>query len=89
MLQYVMCVSRFAHYLKVMGRDRVGSFENADSIERDLQSWLRSYTTASDEASDEIRARYPLNEANIQVKEQSGKPGHYYSIIHLRPHFQL
>ncbi|GAD00172.1 type VI secretion system contractile sheath large subunit [Agarivorans albus] len=89
MLQYVLCVSRFAHYLKVMGRDRVGSFDNANLIERDLQSWLHAYTTASDEASDEIRARYPLNEAKIQVKEQAGKPGHYYSIIHLRPHFQL
>ncbi|WP_432455105.1 MULTISPECIES: type VI secretion system contractile sheath large subunit [unclassified Agarivorans] len=89
MLQYVLCVSRFAHYLKIIGRDRVGRFDSAHLIERDLQRWLHRYTTASDEASDEIRARYPLNEASIQVKEQRGKPGHYYSIIHLRPHFQL
>ncbi|WP_394144962.1 type VI secretion system contractile sheath large subunit [Vibrio atypicus] len=89
MLQYILCVSRFAHYLKIMGRDKVGSFETAATIERDLQSWLHKYTTASDEASDEIRARYPLNEAKIQVRDRRDKPGHYYSIIHLRPHFQL
>lgn len=89
MLQYILCVSRFAHYLKVMGRDKVGSFDTAATIERELQSWLHKYTTASDEASDEIRARYPLNEAKIQVKDRLDRPGHYYSIIHLRPHFQL
>lgn len=89
MLQYILCASRFAHYIKVMGRDRVGMYATAESIEREFQHWLFNYTTASDEASDEVRSRYPLNEARIQVKEKSGQPGHYYSIIHLRPHFQL
>lgn len=89
MLQYILCASRFAHYIKIMGRDRVGMYATAESIETEFQRWLFGYTTASDEASDEVRSRYPLNEARIQVKEKSGQPGHYYSIIHLRPHFQL
>jgi type VI secretion system protein ImpD len=89
MLQYILCVSRFAHYLKVMGRERVGSYDTAATIESDLQRWLHGYTTASDEASDEIRARYPLNEAKIKVRDQQGNTGRYDSIIHLRPHFQL
>lgn len=89
MLQYILCVSRFAHYIKVMGRDKVGSYETASSVEQDFQRWLHQYTTASDEGTDEIRAKRPLNEARIQVKEQVGRSGHYYSIIHLRPHFQL
>ncbi|HAS6309874.1 TPA: type VI secretion system contractile sheath large subunit [Vibrio vulnificus] len=89
MLQYTLCVSRIAHYLKVMGRDRVGSYQDAQSIERDFQAWLHKYTTASDEASDELRAKYPLNEAKIKVTEKLGSPGKYYSVIHLRPHFQL
>ncbi|WP_104399866.1 type VI secretion system contractile sheath large subunit [Vibrio penaeicida] len=89
MLQYTLCVARIAHYIKVMGRDKVGSYQNAVSIESDFQRWLHQYTTASDEASDELRAKYPLNEARIQVKEKQGSPGHYYSILHLRPHFQL
>lgn len=89
MLQYTLCVSRIAHYLKVMGRDRIGSYQDAQSIERDFQTWLYQYTTASDEASDELRAKYPLNEAKIKVTEKLGSPGKYYSVIHLRPHFQL
>jgi type VI secretion system protein ImpD len=89
MLQYIMCVSRFAHYIKVMGREKVGSFQSAQSCERELQSWLHSYTTASDSASEEVRARYPLHEGRIQVREMRGQPGRYFSIIKLQPHFQL
>ncbi len=63
MLQYTLCVSRIAHYIKVMGRDKVGGYQDSDSIQRDFQQWLHQYTTASDEASDELRAKYPLNEA--------------------------
>ncbi|WP_413112320.1 type VI secretion system contractile sheath large subunit [Thaumasiovibrio sp. DFM-14] len=89
MMQYILCVSRFAHYIKVMGRDKVGSYENAQSIENDFQSWLHDYTTASDDATEEIRARYPLSEARIQVKEQVAQPGKFFSVVHLQPHFQL
>lgn len=89
MLQYTLCVSRFAHYIKHMGRDKVGKYESAYTIENDLQRWLHQYTTASDTASDEVRARYPLGEATIKVKAKAGQPGHYYSVIRLRPHLQL
>ncbi|WP_261858751.1 type VI secretion system contractile sheath large subunit [Photobacterium sanguinicancri] len=89
MLQYILCVSRFAHYIKVIGRDKIGSFETADQIERYFQKWLMQYTTSSDSLSDEMRSKYPLHEARISVKEKVGKRGCFYSVIHLRPHFQL
>ncbi len=89
MLQYVLCVSRFAHYIKLMGRDKVGSFTTAASIEADLQRWLHQYTSASDSDSADVRARFPLQEGRVQVKETRGKPGHFYSVIQLKPHFQL
>ncbi|GAB3528877.1 type VI secretion system contractile sheath large subunit [Photobacterium alginatilyticum] len=89
MLQYVMSVSRFAHYIKVMGRDKVGGFTTAESLEREFQQWLFNYTTSSDDASEEMCFRYPLSEARIKITEKSGQVGNYYSVIHLRPHFQL
>jgi len=89
MLQYILCVSRFAHYIKVLGREKIGSYHSAENCERELQQWLNQYTTASDSASDEIRSKYPLQSAKVQVKEMRGKPGHYYSIVQLQPHFQL
>ena len=89
MIQYMLCVSRFAHYLKVLGRDKVGSFAEADEVERELHSWLQGYVTSDDSASPEVKAEYPLREASVQVREVPGKPGTYQSIIHLRPHYQL
>ena len=89
MMQYILCVSRFAHYIKVMGRDRIGSYATPQACERDLQSWINNYTTASDSASDEVRSRYPLSSARVNVKEHQAKPGHYYSVMQLQPHFQL
>lgn len=89
MLQYIMCVARFAHYIKVIGRDKVGGYHSAEQCEQELQRWLHNYTTASADASSDVRARHPLREARIQVKEKRGQPGRYYSIIQLQPHFQL
>lgn len=89
MLQYMLCVSRFAHYLKVLGRDKVGSFASPSDCESFLQRWLHNYLMADDEAGMEIKAKYPLREARVQVKEQPSKPGSYLVIIHLRPHYQL
>ncbi|WP_087020926.1 type VI secretion system contractile sheath large subunit [Thaumasiovibrio subtropicus] len=89
MMQYILCVSRFAHYIKVMGRDKIGSYENAQSIESEFQRWLHQYTAASDESTEEVRAKFPLSEARIKVKEQLGKPGRFFSVVHLQPHFQL
>lgn len=89
MLQYLLCVSRFAHYIKIMGRDKIGSFQSPSDCEQELQHWLHSYTTASDSASEEVRARCPLNAASIKIQEIRGQPGRYSSVIQLKPHFQL
>ena len=89
MLQYILCVSRFAHYLKVIGRDRIGSQYSPEDCERYLADWLRKYTTSSDSAGPEDRAKYPLREAKVTVRERPDKPGSYNCVIHLRPHFQL
>lgn len=89
MLQYLLCVSRFAHYLKVLARDKVGSFTSPGELEDYLRRWLSNYVTANDNAGAEIKARYPLREARVQVRERADKPGTYACVIHLRPHFQL
>ena len=88
-LQYMFCVSRFAHYLKIIGRDRVGSFATAQECQNFLQRWLHNYTIDADDASLEAKARAPLREGRVEVREKPGKPGSYYCVMHLRPHFQL
>jgi type VI secretion system protein ImpD len=89
MLQYVLCVSRFAHYLKVIARDRIGSFEDSAACEDYLRRWLINYTTANPAPDDEERARYPLRDAQVQVRESAGKPGSFRCVMHLCPHVQL
>jgi type VI secretion system ImpC/EvpB family protein len=89
MMQYILCVSRFAHYIKVMGRDRVGSVTSAEQLERILEDWLKKYVTLDDSASPEVKARYPLREARVQVRPKPGASGAYHSVIHLVPHYQL
>lgn len=89
MLQYIMCVSRFGHYVKVIGRDKVGSFIGVDEFQRIFQNWLNKYTTSSDVNSTELKARYPLSMSKVSVYEKPGKPGSYSCILHLQPHFQL
>lgn len=89
MLQYIFCVSRFAHFIKVIGRDRIGSFATPAECESALNAWLARYTTGNDDAEMEHKARYPLREAAVQVYEAPGKPGTYLTVIHLKPHFQL
>lgn len=89
MLHYTLCVSRFAHYLKVMGRDRVGGYRTPEECEAQLQKWLHGYTMASEGASDEMRARFPLRDASVTVRTRAGEPGRFYSVIRLQPHFQM
>ena len=88
-LQHVLCTSRFAHYLKVMAREKIGTMLTAEDVERYLNSWLLNYCTSADDASADIKARYPLREGNVQVRERSGRPGDYLCTIHLRPHLQF
>ncbi|WP_284944997.1 type VI secretion system contractile sheath large subunit [Acidisoma cladoniae] len=85
----MLCVSRFAHYLKVMGREMVGAFLTADEIERRLQAWLGSYTNGSSRGDAESRARHPLVSSKIRVVPDVAKPGTFGCIIHLQPHYQL
>jgi type VI secretion system protein ImpC len=90
MLQYLLCTSRFAHYLKAMARDKIGSFMERTDCERWLNRWINNYVLANPEdAGPEAKARAPLREARIQVRDVKGKPGCYEAVAHLRPHFQL
>ena len=89
MLQYVLCVSRMAHYLKVIARDKVGSFTEAPAFQRFLTEWVNQYVTPDDQASAEVRARLPLRAAQVEVREESGTAGSYQVVMRLQPHFQL
>ena len=88
-LQYIFSVSRVAHYLKAMMRDKIGSFASAQNVESFLNRWISQYVLLDDNASQEQKAQFPLREASIQVSEVPGKPGTYRSVAFLRPHFQL
>jgi type VI secretion system protein ImpC len=87
---YMMCVSRFAHYLKVIARDKIGSFMEVDECQRWLNDWINNYTLADPSiAGPELKAKHPLREARVVVSEVKGKPGWYQAVAFLRPHFQL
>lgn len=88
-LPYIMATGRFSHYLKVMARDWIGSFNEASDCEGKLNSWINNYVNANDNAGQELKARYPLREAQIQVKEIPGAPGSYHAVAHLRPWLQM
>ena len=88
-LQYILAASRFAHYLKVMMRDKIGSFASRDDVDQFLNRWIADYILLADSGSQEARARLPLREARIDVSEIPGKPGCYRAVAFLRPHFQL
>ena len=88
-LPYIFAVSRFAHYLKAMMRDKLGSFMSRSDCERFLNQWIQHYVTPDDKASQAVKASHPLREARIDVAEVPGKPGVYRATAFLRPHFQL
>ncbi|MFK3889890.1 type VI secretion system contractile sheath large subunit [Sphingomonas sp. NPDC079357] len=89
-LPYVFAVSRFAHYLKSIGRDKIGSFTSQGEIQRWLKSWVMRYVDGDPSiSSEEVKARRPLADADVTVEEMPGDPGYYYTTFHLRPHYQL
>jgi len=88
-LPYILAVSRFAHYLKAMMRDKLGSFMSRTDCERFLNQWIVNYVTPDDTASASVKASHPLRDARIEVSEVPGKPGVYRAVSFLRPHFQL
>lgn len=89
MMQYVLCASRFAHYIKVIARDYLGSNESPEDLEHTLQQWLMGYVVLDDKADPETKARYPLRQASVQVLPKLGASGTYECIVHLVPHYQL
>jgi type VI secretion system protein ImpC len=88
-LPYLMATSRFAHYLKVMARDKIGSFMEATDCEAWLNRWIQNYVNANEAGGQEMKARFPLREARIEVREIPGRPGSYNAIAHLRPWLQM
>lgn len=88
-LQYILAVSRFAHYLKAMMRDKIGSFMSRSQCERFLNDWIQTYVVGNDDASAAIKAKNPLREARVEVVDVPGKPGAYRAVAFLRPHYQL
>ncbi|HEV2146622.1 MAG TPA: type VI secretion system contractile sheath large subunit [Longimicrobiaceae bacterium] len=88
-LPYVLAASRFAHFLKVIMRDKVGSFQTRGSVEQYLNKWIAQYVLLNDDAPQAAKAKFPLREARVDVTEVPGKPGCYNATVFLRPHFQL
>lgn len=86
---YMLAASRFAHYIKMIMRDKVGSFLTKTDVETYLNNWLASYILLNDDAPAEIKAKYPLREGRIDVYDDPSSPGAYKSVIYLRPHFQM
>ncbi|HKO58952.1 MAG TPA: type VI secretion system contractile sheath large subunit [Thermoanaerobaculia bacterium] len=88
-LPYLLAAARFAHYLKVICRDKIGSFQTKDTLSIYLNRWISSYILGTDDAGQDLKAQYPLREARIDVFDVPGKPGAYRAVAFLRPHFQL
>ena len=88
-LPYLLNASRFAHYIKAIMRDKVGSFLTAANVSDYLNNWISNYVLLSDDSPQEVKAKYPLREARIDVSEVPGKPGVYKAVVFLRPHFQM
>jgi type VI secretion system protein ImpC len=89
-LNYLMCIARFAHYLKVMARDKIGSFMEVSDCERWLNDWIQNFVVANPQnVGEKTKAEKPLSDARIEVREVKGKPGWYEAVAWLRPHFQL
>jgi len=88
-LTYILAASRFAHYIKAMMRDKIGSFMTKETVQTYLQTWLANYVLLNDNAPQEVKARFPLREGRVDVFDVPGDPGNYKAIVFLRPHFQL
>ncbi len=88
-LPYIMATSRIAHYLKVMARDKIGSFMEATDCEAWLNRWIKNYVNSNPSAGQEAKARFPLAEAKVVVQEIPGKPGSYNAVAWMRPWLQF
>lgn len=89
MLHYMLCVSKFAHYIKVLARDKIGSNLTPEECQKTLDRWIKKYVTPDDHASQEAKARRPLRGAEIKINRDPSKPGTFLCTLHLWPHYQL
>lgn len=89
MLQHILCSSRIAHYLKVITREKIGSFNSAKDCQNYLQKWINRYVTGRDDLEWSKQSRYPLREARIEVMTDASNPGIFMCIMRLKPHYQL
>ena len=85
----ILCTARFAHYLKVMARDKIGSFMETRDCAQWLNEWISKFCCDPTGASEETKAKYPLADAKVEVREVEGRPGWYEAVAYLRPHYQL
>ncbi len=88
-LPYLFATCRFAHFLKCIVRDKIGSFKERDDMANWLNKWITQYVTSDPNASEETKAQYPLAAAEVVVDEVEGDPGYYSAKFFLRPHYQL
>ena len=88
-LPYLLTACRFAHYIKLIMRDKFGSFMTAGNIEDYLNDWISQYVLLDDSATQVVAAAYPLRGAKVQVSDLPGRPGSFQTILYIKPHFQL
>lgn len=88
-LPYIMATSRFAHFLKVMARDKIGSFMEASDCSKWLNRWINNYVNNDPDAGPELKAKFPLRAAKVEVKEVPGAPGAYQAVAYLQPWLQM
>ena len=89
-LPYLFATCRFAHYLKCIVRDKVGSFKSRDAMASWLNDWILNYVDGDPTNSTEVtKAERPLAAAEVVVEEVEGAPGYYSSKFFLKPHYQL
>jgi type VI secretion system ImpC/EvpB family protein len=89
MLHSILCASRFAHYVKVLGRDNIGRFTTARDMQRFLQNWIAEYVTSDADADLATKAAYPLREARVDVEEMRGRAGEFQAVLRLLPHYEI
>ncbi len=88
-LPYMLAASRFAHYVKVIVRDKIGSFQTRSTLQNYLNTWISDYICLNESAPQATKAKLPLASARIDVSEVPGKPGAYTAVVFVRPHFQM
>lgn len=88
-LPYILATSRFAHYLKVMARDKIGSFMEAKDAESWLNNWILQYVNANPDSNQSLKAKYPLAEAKVTIESVPGEAGAYHAVAWLRPWLQF